>query len=164
MMKLKEALYLVREDEELGEMLKDMPFIGASTFTDMNENIKMWELNFYNPDKENVVRIIIDEDKVYEIYEGDFANPKDKDKFRDFRKQDVGIEIDEEKALDIAREEYFKKYDMKVERILIVYSAYENAWSINLFSSSSLKVIQIKIDAVTGDILLSREVDMVKRM
>jgi hypothetical protein len=150
-MNIKEALKKFSTSKKTLDIKKDSYLCSAFTFVKPSEKISYWDLNYYNPKKGEITRVRIGNEIV--IFGSD--KPLKKGKVKKINTDD--LKIDSSKIIEIAKEYEKKNYKHETQKILLsLHSNKTQFWSVNLITKS-LSIIQIKINPKNGEIIESKE-------
>lgn len=149
-MEVKDALNKFNNSKK-ASTIKNSYLCSAFTFLKPGEKISYWDLNYYNPKKDEIARVRVGD----EITVFGSAEPLRKGKIKKINIDD--LKINSPKIIEIAKEYEKKKYKHETQKILLsLHSNKTQFWSVNLITKS-LSIIQIKINTKNGKIIDSKE-------
>ena len=122
----------------------------CSFFSIMEKDKGNWQVDYYNAKKDEIVSFVLDGEKVKREESKIF---KEKESKLDQLNLD-SVKVDAKKAFEIAdklREEKYKD-DSASKKIVILQTIKKPVWNIT-YLTGSLNVINIKINAVSGEIV-----------
>ncbi len=133
--------------------LADHPAAYLSSFFKIIEgqDVDWWQLDFYYPKGDTITSFVVD-DKVKLATKDSAVFKKEKDIVQALDLKVVHIDI--KRALQIAQERQQEKYHMEKpsKTIVLLQMIHRALWNIS-FLTSSFKLVNIRVDAKTGDVL-----------
>jgi len=129
---------------------KNKGYYLAHVFIMMDEaNKNIWQVGFYNPEKERMVTFLITEGDIKHTEEQEVLKKEGTIEKLEINK----IKINPEEALETAKKCFSEYKDIAIKEFFILQNAEEhNMYNITYFTQS-LKTVNIKIDAETGKII-----------
>ncbi len=156
-MYLKDILSDLRSDDEIYDLLKDSSLISAVAFYNEKEELDRWELIFFDKKKDKAYKIDVSPEGEYEIYESELLD----DKFKNVHVDVESLRVNEEEAMRIAHRHFMESYyNKKINGLFLVLDVINHTWNINMLSSF-YSIIQISIDFISGEVVSSREVELI---
>lgn len=150
-MKIHDAVQAVEEQRENIDELEGTYLCSALAFADDKDNatIATWELSYYHPKQKKITQVSVTDEEVTMQAKGDPT------KAGEIHELSVAsVKISAEDALANARTIQKAKYMQPVQRIFISLQTEDKKtlWSVT-FISKLMSIVNIKIDAKTGDVL-----------
>ena len=146
-MDIKDAIKKIKESPDFSK-LEGKALCSAIAFTNKDDVIDKWELNYYDNHKKKINRVVVSD--VVELFPEDSL----------FKEEGIVSKINEnditttaKDALKIAIKHNEKEYKQQAQKMFIALHAGKTPlWSVNIITNV-LSVIQIKISAKTGKII-----------
>jgi hypothetical protein len=150
-MKISDAVKVAEKSKDVKELLQDGYFLnsGMAFLEPLDKDSEKWTLTYYNPVKNVVVQVEVEDDTVTLTERGTPIHPT-KEKL-DLKE----VKTSSAKMLEKARND-FKKYKQPISQILmsIQTEGGRPIWRVN-FITTMLHLITITLDAKKGNILSS---------
>ena len=155
-MDIKDALDKVKESPDFSK-LEGKSLCSAIAFTNKDDVIDKWELNYYDNNTKKINRVVVSD--VVELFPEDSLF-KEEGMVSHINENDITITTKD--ALKIAIKHNEKEYKQQVQKIFIALHAGKTPlWSINIITNV-LSVNQIKISAKTGKIMETKTHNLFK--
>lgn len=148
MQNIKNSVKILSKQEIFKDYKKNNPKIFLlSAFTILENEELIWQLNYYNPDKDNLVTFIPIKNKRTEEQKLFKEN-------NDIQKLDLK-KININKALEIINKLLNERFPLEKinKKIITIYTIKDKALWNFMMLTSSLKTINIKLDALTCEII-----------
>jgi len=150
-MKISDAVKAAEKSKDIKELLQDGYFLnsGMAFLEPMDKDAEKWTLTYYNPIKNIVAQVEVDETIVAVGERGTPIHPTKE------RLDIKEVKTSSAKMLEKARND-FKKYKQPVSQILMSIQTEGDRpiWRVN-FVTTLLYLITVRLDAKKGDILSS---------
>lgn len=130
---------------------KNSDYFLAHAFVMLDEpNKDIWQIGFYNPDKERMVTFIVALNSIQKTEEQEVL--KSEGGIQPLKPEDVKLSVEE--ALKIAKQCYDQNYkaEKPIKEFFIIQHAEGHAIFNITYFTQGLKTINIKIDSATGKI------------
>lgn len=142
MLEFKAVLRKLNNSEKFKTYLKKNPdaYLTNALF------LKNWQLNFFSPSKQLIT--------IFNININNKITTQTSREERTFPKLDTALKLDSKEALKILESQISKFYSSETftKTIIILHQNSEPVWNITKLSSS-LKILNLKISALSGKIL-----------
>jgi len=151
--KLKKAVEELEHSEKFKEFKKENPeaYLASCVIILTGNNLSEWQVDYYLPKKHKLATFIIREQA--DLKGEDEIFQKEKTEIKDLRLKDVKVDLD--KAMKILEKLRKKKYSGEfTNKTIVILQVLEGkiVWNMTLITST-LKVINVKINAKTGRII-----------
>ncbi|MBS3144739.1 hypothetical protein J4208_04095 [Candidatus Woesearchaeota archaeon] len=150
---LQKTLEHVQDSPTFKAWLADHPAAYLSSFFKIIEgqDVDWWQLDFYYPKGDSITSFVVD-DKVKLATKDSAVFKKPEDSVQALDLKTVAIDI--KKALHVAQELQKEKYktEKPSKTIVLLQTITRTLWNIS-FLTNSFKLVNVRIDAKTGDVL-----------
>ncbi|MCK5474080.1 MAG: hypothetical protein KAI53_01625 [Candidatus Aenigmarchaeota archaeon] len=149
-MDIKDAIKKIKESPDFSK-LEGKTLCSAIAFTNKDNDIDKWELNYYDGDTKKINRVVVSD--VVELFPENSLFKEDS-AVSQINENDIVVTTKD--ALKIAMKHNETQYKQQAQKMFIALHAGKTPhWSINIITNV-LSVIQIKISAKTGKIIESK--------
>ncbi len=115
------------------------------------QDVEWWQVDFYYPKGDTITSFVVDDKVKLATKDGEvFKKPDDHVQALDLH----AVVVDVKKALQIAGQLQKEKYHMEKtsKTIVLLQHMHRTLWNIS-FLTSAFRLVNIRIDAATGDVL-----------
>lgn len=146
-MDIKDAIKKIKESPDFSK-LEGKALCSAIAFTNKENDIDKWELNYYDNNTKKINRVVVSD--VVELFPEDSLFKED-NTIGHINESDIAITTKD--ALKIATKHNEKEYKQQAQKMFIALHAGKTPlWSVNIITNV-LSVVQIKLSAKTGKII-----------